>query len=97
MTETGADVTREVAEQLDALAENLRGRGFSAHVTRANRYACVNVANVAVPQLAETIYVADADGALWFWWSWADRITRISEVETAAFKIAYVLTPSANG
>jgi hypothetical protein len=97
MTETGAAVTHEVAEQLDALAENLRGRGFSAHVSQAGRYACVNVANVTVPQLAETIYVAEADGASWFWWSWADRITRISEVETAAFKIAYVLTPSGHG
>jgi hypothetical protein len=97
MTETRAAVTDEVAEQLEALAENLRGRGFSAHVSQVGRYACVNVANVAVRQLAETVYVADADGAWWFWWSWADRITRISEVETAAFKIAYVLTPGGHG
>jgi hypothetical protein len=95
----GTDVgpAPDAAEQLGALAENLTGRGFAAYVTHAGRYACLSVANLAVPRLAETVYAAPADGAWWFWWSWADRIARVSDVETAAFKIAYVLTPQADG
>ena len=80
--------------QLSALAQNLRGRGFSARMTQAGRYRCVKVVNSAVPQLAETIYLARADDAWWFCWSWADRIAEASDIETAAFKIAYVLTPN---
>ena len=89
-TRTAAD---QAKGQLGALAENLRSRGFSARVTQAGRYGCVRVASLAVPQLAETIYLARADDAWWFWWSWADRIAKASDIETAAFKIAYVLTP----
>lgn len=93
---TGAITDASQAEgQLGALADNLSGRGFTARVTRIGRYRCVKVANPAVPQLAETIYLARSDGAWWFWWSWADRIAQASDIETAAFKIAYVLTPNA--
>jgi hypothetical protein len=50
---------------------------------------------LAAAKLSETIYAAPAAaGSWWFWWSWADRIAPIGDVETAAFKIAYVLTPT---
>jgi hypothetical protein len=39
--------------------------------------------------------VAAADGAWWLWWSWADQLAQIDDVDTAAFKIAYVLTLNA--
>jgi hypothetical protein len=94
---TGGDAARQAAMQLGVLAVNLRARGFTAQVTRAGRRECVGVANQSVPQLSETVYAAPADdGTWWFWWSWADRIAPVSEVETAAFKIAYVLTPHAD-
>ena len=84
--------------QLGVLAVNLRGRGFTAQVTRAGTHECVGVANQPVPQLSETVYTAPGDdGTWWFWWSWGDRIARITSVETAAFKIAYVLTPHTDG
>jgi hypothetical protein len=83
--------------QLGVLAVNLRGRGFTAQVTRTGSRGCVGVASQFVPQLSETVYAAPADdGTWWFWWSWADRIAPVGEVETAAFKIAYVLTPHAD-
>jgi hypothetical protein len=42
------------------------------------------------------VYAAPAeDGSWWLWWSWADQLAPIDEIDTAAFKIAYVLTPSA--
>lgn len=96
MTGTHTNEASDAATQLAALAGNLSGRGFAAHVTHAGKYAAVSVANLSVPQLAETVYAAPAEGAWWFWWSWAERIARVSDVEAAAFKIAYVLTPHAS-
>lgn len=97
MTANDADAAERAAAQLGALAENLEARGFTAHVTQAGGRACAGVANRSVPQLSETVHAAPAeDGTWWFWWSWADRIAPVSEVETAAFKIAYVLTPHAD-
>lgn len=96
MTGAYADGAGEAARHLAALAEKLAGRGFAAHVTQADGYAAVSIANLSVPQLAETVYAAPADGAWWFWWSWADRIAQVSDVEAASFKIAYVLTPHAS-
>jgi len=54
------------------------------------------VINPAVRSSRETIAVAPADdGVWWFWWSRGDRIARVTDVETAAFKVAYVLIPQA--
>jgi hypothetical protein len=51
-----------------------------------------------VTELSETVHVAPAsDGGWWFWWSWNDPIARVSDVDAAAFKIAYVLTSQARG
>lgn len=89
-----ADPAGDVAGQLEALAADLTGRGFDAHVIHDGGRARVSVAHRSVSQLSEYIYAAPTrDGRCWFWWSWGDRIAQITEVETAAFKIAYVLTP----
>jgi hypothetical protein len=96
MTSTGTGATHEAAEQLGALADNLRARGFSAEVTQADQYWCVRVDNLGAPTLAETVCAAPVFGAWWFWWSSGDPIARLAEVETAAFKIAYVLTPQSD-
>lgn len=70
---------------------------LGAHVMRSHGQLCVCVSNPSVPQLPETIYAACAPDGRWsFWWSWGDRIAPVTEVETAAFKIAYVLVPSAS-
>jgi hypothetical protein len=88
----------DVLGQLEALVEDLTGRGFDAHVIRDGNRARVSVAHRSVPQLSENVYAAPTgDGRWWFWWSWGDRIARITSVETAAFKIAYVLTPHTDG
>jgi hypothetical protein len=93
-----ADTAFEAIKQLDALAEDLASRGFDTHVIRDGGRARVSVAHRDVSQLSETIYAAAArDGRWWFWWSWGDRVARITAVETAAFKIAYVLTPHTDG
>ncbi|MDR0358559.1 MAG: hypothetical protein LBJ87_03720 [bacterium] len=96
MTGTHTNEASEAATQLAVLAGNLSDRGFAAQLTHAGKCSAVSVVNLWVPQLAETVYAAPAGGAWWFWWSWAERIARIGDVEAAAFKIAYVLTPHAS-
>jgi hypothetical protein len=95
MSADHADGARQAAEQLEELAEDVKKRGFLAQVMRGDRHMCVNVVNRAVPQLSENVYAAPAeDGSWWFWWSWADRLAPIDDVDAAAFKITYVLTPA---
>jgi hypothetical protein len=97
MGATDADSATEAIKQLEALADDLTGRGFDAHVVQDGARARVSVGHRDVSQLSENIYAAPAgDGRWWFWWSWGDRVARITAVETAAFKIAYVLTPHSN-
>jgi hypothetical protein len=84
--------------QLEALASDLDGRGFDTHVSRDGGTLSLSVINRAAPGCRENITTGLAgDGAYWFWWSWGDRIAAITDVEAAAFKIAYVLTLRAGG
>ena len=89
------EAARDAAGQLDVLAGHLRSRGLVAQVLRADGKPYVRVVNRLAAELSELVYAAPAaDGSWWFWWSWADRIASIGDVETATFKIAYVLTPT---
>ena len=83
------------AKRLGDLADSLDRRGFSAQVLANGNELRVLVQNRAVSQLSDAVYAAPAeDGAWWLWWSWADQLAPIDEIESAAFKIAYVLTPA---
>lgn len=94
MNLTDANGPREAVAHLEALAAELAGQNFQTRVARDNATPSLSVVNAAIPALRETIAAAPADdGAWWFWWSWGDRIARITDVGTAAFKIAYVLVP----
>jgi hypothetical protein len=87
----------EVVAQLEALANDLDGRGFAARVTRSSDALYVTVVSRSVAQMREDVYAVPVpDGTWWLCWSWGDRISPVSEVATAAFKIAYVLTTYAN-
>lgn len=82
------------ADRLQALAADLDKRGFGARVLATSGRLRVWVQNRSVPQLSETVYAAPTeDGSWWLWWSWSDQLAPIDDVDTAAFKIAYVLTP----
>jgi streptogramin lyase len=84
----------DAAEQLDALADDVRKRGFAVEAVKSGHRAGLSVTNRSVPQLSETVYLApDDDGCWWFWWSWDDRLAPIEDLDAAAFKVAYVLTP----
>jgi hypothetical protein len=82
--------------QLHALAVELTGRGFRACVLHEDGALKLQVGNRGAPGGCEDITLAaDDEGMWWFWWSWGDRISLVSDVAAAAFKIAYVLTPQA--
>ncbi len=93
MNPTKTDAVDEAVTHLEALNVYLAGRGFETRMASARRE--LNVSNRTAPEIREDINAAPADdGAWWFWWSWGDRIAPVTDLETAAFKIAYVLTPT---
>jgi hypothetical protein len=95
MGEVEVDQAGVAAKRLDDLAANLDRLGFSAQVSTGRGKLQMLVRNRAVSQLSDEVYAAPAeDGAWWLWWSWADQLAPIDEIESAAFKIAYVLTPA---
>jgi hypothetical protein len=95
MPDTRTGVTAEVTAQLEALAADLSKRGFTATIAMGGRYPRLMVVNKAASRLSEDIYAAPtSDDGWWFWWSWAERIAPIGDVDSAAFKIAHVLTPN---
>jgi hypothetical protein len=84
--------------QLEALAADLAERGYETHVAHDGGTLSLRVVNQEAPSSHENIAAsATDDGTWWFWWSWGDRIALVTDVEAAAFKIAYVLTPQADG
>jgi hypothetical protein len=87
------DVSRSCAQvQVEALAADLKGRGFATRVSPEENPPSVTVESLS-SALSATVHAAPReDGSWWFWWSRDEPISRISEVEAAAFKIAYVLT-----
>ena len=92
---TNAEAVRVAAQRLDALAADLDRRGFTARVQVTGEKPRMWVQNRSISQLSDDVYVAPAeDGSWWLWWSWADQLAPIDDVESAAVKIAYVLTPA---
>ncbi|HLI37987.1 MAG TPA: hypothetical protein VKV80_11705 [Streptosporangiaceae bacterium] len=93
-----AQRTREPAqEQLDCLGklgDELIRRGLCARlVLPPGRVPSLHVVNPQAAMLDEDVYAdRGSDGALWFWWSWAERIAVAGDVTTAAAVIARVLT-----
>lgn len=87
------DAVREALAQLEVLSVDLAGRGYETHPVDAPR--TLSVANQAIPDIRGEITIGPTgDGAWWFLWSSGDRIAPVTDIETAAFKIAYVLTPA---
>ena len=95
MSVDSAGVIRVAAERLDALAVELDRRGFSARVLVTGEKLRIWVQNRTFSRVSDAVYAAPAeDGSWWLWWSWADQLAPIDDVESAAVKIAYVLTPA---
>ena len=98
MSLISAEPAHEAVTQLETLAKELAERSFETSVTENGGTPSLRVVFPAVLSSGETITIAPTDdGSWWFWWSWGVRIARITDVGTAAFKIAYVLIPPAGG
>ena len=95
MATTDKAALAAAAERLHDLAANLDQRGFSARVLVTGEKLRLWVQHRSISRLSDAVYAAPAeDGSWWIWWSWADQLAPIDEVDAAAVKIAYVLTPA---
>jgi hypothetical protein len=93
MSTTSATGYRDAVSQLEALADDLGKRGFATTLVTGHGYPSVTVVNKDASHLSDTIYAATVreDLSWWFWWSWADRIGPVADVETAAETVVRVL------
>jgi hypothetical protein len=89
------DAERLAAVQFDALKASLCGRGFLTVTSSEDGKPSLRVVNREASGYQEDITLAADDTGSW--WSWDDRVAPTTDVEAAAFKIAYVLTPQAGG
>lgn len=80
-------------DQLEKLAAELGGRGFSARLRLPEgRPATLSVINLNAPVLSESVLTGPHEtGELWFWFPWPAPITPIADVQAAADRIERVL------
>ena len=89
------DAERLAVAQLRTLSADLAGRGFLAVRLTDDGTPTLQVTNRDTGCSENITIKADDNGAWWFMWSWGDRLGEVGDVDAAAFKIAYVLTPQA--
>ena len=87
-----ADATAAIAV-LDDLAVRLGADGWQVQLhAPPDRRPMLHITNPRVMMLSELVTAdQDSDGRWWFWWSWAERISRADELDRAAGVIARVL------
>lgn len=90
-------VPLDSSHHLEALGQTLRGLGYTARVvTPLGKPKFLYVALLGNAHLAETVTCGDAEGELFFVWSWGTPIAPVRHVTSAAERIAYVLNPKAS-
>jgi hypothetical protein len=79
--------------RLEGLAEVLARHGLrTSLMAPPGRVPSLHVVNPAASALAEDVYAGRGqDGTWWFWWSWAERIAAVDDLEGAAALIERVL------
>jgi hypothetical protein len=86
----------EVRARVEELADELNRRGLATTVLKTGghqRHPCIRATNKSVTRMSEDIYAAPAEGKWYFWWSWAETIAPVEEVEKVAVAISCVLDP----
>lgn len=85
--------TREAEEDyLASLQKALAGRVASLRIVAPEDGPMyLDVVSKASGRLRERVRAAEADGAWWFWWSWAERIGPADEPDAAAEAVLRVL------
>jgi hypothetical protein len=80
-------------EYLEKLGEELSRRGFGVRMELPpGRVPSLYVVNPQARALEEHIYVGcGSDGAWWYWWSWAERISAADDLDAAASAVQHVL------
>jgi hypothetical protein len=78
---------------LDELAIRLGADGWQVQLhAPPDRRPMLHVSNPRVMMLSELVTAdLDGDGRWWFWWSWAERISRADDLDGAAAVISRVL------
>jgi hypothetical protein len=92
--ESLAPAGQAYTDRLDRLASALAGHGITTHLLAPpGRVPSLRAVNPVAPALAEDVYAGYCeDGSWWFWWSWAERIATVTDLEGAAGRIAHVLS-----
>jgi hypothetical protein len=73
---------------LEKLAAELGARGFETRLAAPEgRVPSLQVTNPQATALSENVVAGDG----WLWWSWAERITQVTDVSGAADAITRVL------
>jgi hypothetical protein len=78
---------------LEKLADELTHRGLEAWLMAPpGRKPSLYVTNPGARALEENVVAAcGEDGIHWFWWSWAERISPVDDLDQAATTITRVL------
>ncbi|TNY34507.1 hypothetical protein [Thermomonospora catenispora] len=77
---------------LERLADALTDRGLQVRLSApTERPASLHVINPRATALTENILAENGADGWWYWWSWAERIAAVDDLETAADRIARVL------
>ena len=78
---------------LDKLADELTNRGLEAWLMAPpGRVPSVYITNPRARALEENVYANKGkDGLWWFWWSWAERIAVVDDLDASATAITRVL------
>jgi hypothetical protein len=78
---------------LDKLAEELTNRGLEAWLMAPpGRVPSVYITNPGARALEENVYASQCEDGLWrYWWSWAERIAVVDDLDEAATAISRVL------
>jgi hypothetical protein len=78
---------------LELLAGRLRARGWEATITvAADRWPFVRVVNPRLRALNEDVMAAPCEGRWFYWFSWAERITELTDPSGATSRIEHVLS-----
>jgi hypothetical protein len=80
-------------EYLEKLGDELARRGLQVRlVLPPGRVPSLYVVNPEARALEEHIYAGcGSDGAWWYWWSWAERISAADDLGAAASAVQRVL------
>lgn len=89
----GASSIQTQTVYLEKLADELTHRGLEAWLMAPpGRVPSLYVTNPGARALEENVIASRGkDGMYWFWWSWAERISVVDDLDLAATTITRVL------